>query len=276
MLCARRPSPGAGGAQRGQAASPGRCAARRPRHPCRRAAGRPGPTRRRCRAGRGAAAAAPQHRRAREQRRRAGARRLHGHRGRAAPGTHRTERGRVDGHAVRLPARHGEAGPRTGAQRGLHRRLPAGAHAGQLRRDQGLRAIADRGAGRGTAWQRRQHRRAVPRLHRHRHARPCRGAQRTPGAVAGPGGRPRRRCGGEGLPRLLQRRGRHGSGRTEPDRGPGLPHRAEVAAAAPHRGYWVAVCSEDHGPPGRCRVRAGQRRGPASVAGAVARRVHGA
>ncbi|MCK7499084.1 MAG: hypothetical protein MZW92_57770 [Comamonadaceae bacterium] len=43
--------------------------------------------------------------------------------------------------------------------------------AGDLRRDQGLRAVADRVAGRGTARQRRHRHRAVPGHHRDRDAR---------------------------------------------------------------------------------------------------------
>ena len=82
--------------------------------------------------------------RAGQQRRRAGAGRVLRHRAAAAPGADRPERVRADGDAGDVPARHARArlGPR--AQRGLDRRLPAGADAGHLCGHQGLRAVADR------------------------------------------------------------------------------------------------------------------------------------
>ena len=119
----------------------------------------------------------------------------------------RPQRLRPDRDAGRVRARDGQARPRTRAQRRVDRGVRARAGLGGLRGEQGLRAVADRVAGRGTARHRRHRHRALPGHYGDSDVRPRDAGQRARRAAAGHPGRRRARGRGGGLPRLHGGRG---------------------------------------------------------------------
>ncbi len=162
LFCRRRPRPGAGGAQRRQVEGPRRAAQGAARREGAGAGGRPVGARRGGQAGGVVEAQARGRARAGQQRRRAGTRCLLRHPCRAPPAADRSEHRCVDRAARAVRARDARARLRPRAERRLDRGVPAGAHAGHLRRDEGLRAVAERSAGRRTAGQRCHGDGAVP------------------------------------------------------------------------------------------------------------------
>ena len=218
-----------------QAARAGEGAARRARRARRRAARRPGATGCGGGAGRVASAQAVRDRRARQQRRRAGAGRVHRHGRAAPPATDRPQRLGPDRHAGGVRARDGRPRPRTRAQRRVDLGLHARARPRDLRRKQGLRAVADRVARRGTARHRRHRHRAVPGHHGDRHARARVARQRPRRAAAGV---PGRRRPAKWRPRVTARAWRARSSRcracsTRRPPWPGVRRRSGCCAALP-------------------------------------------
>ena len=168
----------------------------------------------------------------------------------ARPAGDRPQRLRPDRHARRLRARDGPARPWPRAQRRVDLGLRARAGPGDLRRQQGLRAVADRVAGRGTARHRRHRHRAVPGHHRDRDARPRGAGQRARRAAAGT--RWSATC-RRSRPRVTAPAWPARSSpcpASQPGGHRGRARRAEVAAAAHRRSRWGGACSEH-------RVRSG-------------------